>query len=69
VPEGTAIFWFNGDVDHDRKITLTRQDDVSGSDGSSNLYLSIIGLVTLITTFMTPYVLRLGSGIKLSRSS
>ncbi len=36
--EETAIVWFNGDVEHDRKITLTRQDSVSGSDSSSNLY-------------------------------
>ena len=38
MPEGTAIVWFNGDVDHDRKITLIRLDGVSGNDGSSNLY-------------------------------
>jgi hypothetical protein len=25
VPKGTAIIWFNGDVDHDHKITLTGQ--------------------------------------------
>ena len=37
VPKGTAIVWFNGDVDHDHEITLTRQD--SSSDGSGgNLY-------------------------------
>src|SRR5918995_1247736 len=37
VPKGTAIVWFNGDVDHDHKIILTRQDSIS--DGSSsNLY-------------------------------
>jgi hypothetical protein len=39
VPKGTAIVWFNGDVDHDRKITLTRQDSVPGSsNGNTNLY-------------------------------
>ena len=39
VPKGTAIVWFNGDVDHDRKITLTRQDSVSDSSSdSANLY-------------------------------
>jgi hypothetical protein len=27
VPKGTTIVWFNGDVDHDHKITLTRQND------------------------------------------
>lgn len=26
LPKGTTIVWFNGDVDHDHKITLTRQD-------------------------------------------
>jgi hypothetical protein len=25
VSKGTAIMWFNGDVDHDHKITLTKQ--------------------------------------------
>lgn len=25
VPEGTAIMWFNGDVDHDHKVTLVGQ--------------------------------------------
>jgi plastocyanin len=25
VPVGTAIMWFNGDVDHDHKITLVKQ--------------------------------------------
>ena len=25
VPVGTAVIWFNGDVDHDHKITLTGQ--------------------------------------------
>jgi hypothetical protein len=39
VPSGTAIVWFNGDVDHDRKITLTRQDSVpDSSNGNTNLY-------------------------------
>ncbi len=39
VPKGTAIVWFNGDVDHDRKITLARQDSESdSSSGSTNLY-------------------------------
>ena len=37
VPKGTAIVWFNGDVDQDHVITVTRQD--SSSDGSGgNLY-------------------------------
>jgi CPA2 family monovalent cation:H+ antiporter-2 len=40
-----------------------------GTGAISASVFPIIGLVTLITTFMTPYVLRLGSGIKLSRSS
>lgn len=35
MPKGTAIVWFNGDVDHGRKITLNRQDS---SNGSTNLY-------------------------------
>lgn len=26
VSKGTAIVWFNGDVDHDHKITLVRQN-------------------------------------------
>jgi hypothetical protein len=47
VPKGTAIMWFNGDVDHDRKITLTKEDaiadsssgnSVSSGSGSDNLY-------------------------------
>lgn len=24
--EGTSVLWFNGDVDHDHKITLTGQN-------------------------------------------
>jgi hypothetical protein len=36
VSKGTAIMWFNGDVDHDHKITLTRQDSLSDGSGSSN---------------------------------
>ncbi len=31
VPKGTTIVWFNGDVDHDHKITLTRQDSNSNN--------------------------------------
>lgn len=31
VTRGTAIFWFNGDVDHDHKITLTGQGATSDS--------------------------------------
>lgn len=31
VTKGTAVVWFNGDVDHDRKITLTGQDPTSNS--------------------------------------
>ena len=27
VPKGTNIVWFNGDADHDHKITLTGQDN------------------------------------------
>jgi len=26
VPKGTTIVWFNGDADHDHKVTLTGQD-------------------------------------------
>jgi len=40
-----------------------------GTGAISASVFPIIGIVTLITTFMTPYVLRFGSGIKLSRSS
>ena len=40
-----------------------------GTRAISASVFPIIGIVTLITTFMTPYVLRFGSGIKLSRSS
>jgi hypothetical protein len=48
VSKGTAIMWFNGDVDHDHKITLTKEDAVADSSsgnivssgsGSDNLYL------------------------------
>ena len=39
VSRGTAIVWFNGDVDHDRKITLTKQDNVPDtSNSNTNLY-------------------------------
>jgi hypothetical protein len=38
VPKGTTIVWFNGDVDHDHKVTLTRQDSLSDGSSSSNLY-------------------------------
>jgi len=38
VPKGTAIVWFNGDVDHDRKITLTKQGGMPNSGSSANLY-------------------------------
>jgi hypothetical protein len=49
VPKGTAIMWFNGDVDHERKITLTKEDVIADSgsgssvssgsgNGSDNLY-------------------------------
>jgi plastocyanin len=31
VTKGTAVVWFNGDVDHDHKITLTGQDPTSSS--------------------------------------
>jgi hypothetical protein len=37
VPKGAAIVWFNGDVDHDRKITLTREDDVADSNSSGSV--------------------------------
>jgi len=33
VPEGTTIVWFNGDVDHDHKITLSEQ----GTSNSNNI--------------------------------
>ena len=31
VPKGTTIVWFNGDVDHDHKITLTEQGSNSNN--------------------------------------
>jgi hypothetical protein len=31
VPKGTTILWFNGDVDHDHKITLTGQGSNSNN--------------------------------------
>ena len=31
VPKGTTIVWFNGDVDHDHKITLTGQGSNSNN--------------------------------------
>ena len=31
MPKGTTIFWFNGDVDHYHKITLTGQNDYPSS--------------------------------------
>jgi plastocyanin len=31
VPKGTSIIWFNGDVDHDHKITLTGQGSNSNN--------------------------------------
>jgi CPA2 family monovalent cation:H+ antiporter-2 len=40
-----------------------------GTGGVGSAVFPIIGIITLITTFMTPYVLRFGSSIKLSRSS
>ena len=33
VPKGTTIVWFNGDVDHDHKITLTGQGSNSEQYG------------------------------------
>jgi len=33
VSKGTTIAWFNGDVDHDHKITLTGQNNNLGSTG------------------------------------
>ncbi|HZD35549.1 MAG TPA: hypothetical protein VE130_10120 [Nitrososphaeraceae archaeon] len=34
VPKGTSIVWFNGDVDHDHKITLTGQ----GSNSNNTIF-------------------------------
>jgi plastocyanin len=38
VPKGTTVTWFNGDVDHDHKITLTGQNNNPAFDSDVFVY-------------------------------
>jgi hypothetical protein len=38
VPKGTSIVWFNGDADHDHRITLTRQDNLNNIIFDSDVF-------------------------------
>jgi len=38
VPRGTNIVWFNGDADHDHKITLTGQDNLNNIIFDSDVF-------------------------------
>jgi plastocyanin len=38
VPKGTNIVWFNGDADHDHKITLTGQDNLNNIIFDSDVF-------------------------------
>ena len=42
VPKGTTIVWFNGDVDHDHKITLTGQGATRTIWYSTVMFLHLI---------------------------